>query len=356
MSLLPVYFVAGFTGTCAGALVILLLAVWTGLSLTISAAICALACATFISFGMLRARLLRQQKIVLLEHFLLVEGLAFAALHALGIAPLPYLDLLTTGLATFMVFGRLGCFLSGCCYGISFPVGVSYPVECGHRSRTRRLPTQLIESAVWAVFALLSLAAVLLRPAGTALFMVLTGYGVLRLVLEPLRGDPRKRYLGLTEAAWLSILSLGIAAYFRESSLELGLVTTLGTAAFALVVPLVLAKTSSYWLALDESSDARAAVAAIAGEMKEHEIGIEPVVRTLGPLTFAASYTRDEVGIPSLNVSVSSRSRRLDRSEASQLLEWMSHGLGVDVSDVRPVLSEKGVYLATLRADVNTGA
>ncbi len=51
-----------------------------------------------------------------------------------------YLDILAIGLMLALVFGRIGCFLNGCCFGkpTNLPWAVRFPYECGivHRSNS----------------------------------------------------------------------------------------------------------------------------------------------------------------------------------------------------------------------------
>jgi phosphatidylglycerol:prolipoprotein diacylglycerol transferase len=114
------------------------------------------------------------------------------------------------------IFGRLGCFLHGCCSGK--PSGgffaLHLPDHCG--VWRRRIPTQLLESALGGC--ILAMAGVLwaYRPFPGALFLIcLTGYGLGRAALYPLRDSyggakPSVLYQGL--AAACGVLALGTFA------------------------------------------------------------------------------------------------------------------------------------------------
>lgn len=100
-------------------------------------------------------------------------------------------------------FGRIGCFLSGCCYGIETDsdIGVLFP---GHFHKV--LPTQLIES-----FFLFFLAAFLIYMSFKRNFLYnfliyLGFYGIFRFIIEFFRGDERGQLAGLSPSQYWCIL------------------------------------------------------------------------------------------------------------------------------------------------------
>lgn len=107
-----------------------------------------------------------------------------------------YFSLMIPGLVIGHAFGRVGCFMAGCCFGRptdSF-LGVVFP-ENSEAARlygygTAVLPTQLFE----AVFELLFFIAMVLTWKKTKYFEVeiyMIVYGVFRFILEFFRGDDR---------------------------------------------------------------------------------------------------------------------------------------------------------------------
>lgn len=111
------------------------------------------------------------------------------------------LDGMIPGMALAHAFGRLGCFLGGCCYGkvtdsflgVVFPVGSlaakKFPNELGTGSLPV-LPTQLFETAFeLLLFASLLLFAKRLRGHYTEIYAVF--YGFFRFGMEFLRADDR---------------------------------------------------------------------------------------------------------------------------------------------------------------------
>jgi phosphatidylglycerol:prolipoprotein diacylglycerol transferase len=123
----------------------------------------------------------------------LIGGI-IAALFTIKVMKLPWyplVDLLTTIIPLFHFFGRIGCFLGGCCYGIPSEIGFTFHhsiVEAANG--VNRFPVQLLEAAfnLALFFALYSLfKAEKLR--GKLLFLYLSCYSIARFFLEYLRGD-----------------------------------------------------------------------------------------------------------------------------------------------------------------------
>jgi phosphatidylglycerol:prolipoprotein diacylglycerol transferase len=120
-------------------------------------------------------------------------------------------DLILTVLPLGHAFGRIGCFMHGCCYGriTHSCIGVAFPKDSPAWYEQAYsvpplisptalhslpvIPTQLLESAGnFALFAVL----VTLYPKrhgqiGFVTGCYLVGYGILRFGIECLRGDPR---------------------------------------------------------------------------------------------------------------------------------------------------------------------
>ncbi len=153
----------------------------------------------------------------------LLGGLAAGALY-LRIRRLPfaaYADIAAPAIPLFHAFGRIGCFLGGCCYGIPWEGGITYTRALSPEANgVARFPVQLLESAL--LFALFFLLAALFRRGALRaklLALYLAVYAVLRFLLEFLRGDAiRGVYFGLSTSQWISLailLALGVAALAR---------------------------------------------------------------------------------------------------------------------------------------------
>jgi len=156
-------------------------------------------------------------------------GLVFYAGFAAGIiagilyilkAKLPLgvtLDLMIPSVVLAHAFGRVGCFLNGCCYGkpSSLPWAVVFPGDV-----VARHPTQLYEAAALvAIFFFLRRVARRSAPPGTVVLVYGLAYGTWRFFVEFLRGDNPIVGGGLTMFQWWSIalvLVCGLILPFRR--------------------------------------------------------------------------------------------------------------------------------------------
>ncbi len=129
--------------------------------------------------------------------------------HVKKLVFLDYFDLAAPSIALAQGFGRIGCFLAGCCYGRETELwfGVVFPPNPFAPAGVKLLPTQLFSSAGDFV-----LASVLLwfakraRHRGDvgALYMLL--YGVGRFVLEFFRWDERGSVGALSTSQAISLV------------------------------------------------------------------------------------------------------------------------------------------------------
>ena len=110
-----------------------------------------------------------------------------------GTSPAILLDLTLAPLLVGQAIGRLGCLAGGCCVGR--PTTSRWGVwSSDRRVGTRRIPVQLMESAMAAVLALTSALLLLLAPPqvpGTLFVGGLAAYVLGRQLLFPLRAQPR---------------------------------------------------------------------------------------------------------------------------------------------------------------------
>ena len=127
------------------------------------------------------------------------------------------LDVFAPAVALGHAFGRIGCFLQGCCFGkpaggscigVTYPAGSApaarYPLpSTGETLLTNPeslplYPTQLIEAGVnFALFGLLFFLAGKFRKPGRVAGIYLLCYAILRFLMEYLRGDHSDFAFGL---------------------------------------------------------------------------------------------------------------------------------------------------------------
>ena len=131
---------------------------------------------------------------------------------------LPIADYFSVAIPVGQAFGRIGCFLGGCCYGMkvshSHPLGVIYPPRTDGVTGLAPtgvpvLPAPLIESACTLVIAALIflLGRIFKLKPGQSIALYGMLYGIQRFILEFYRGDlVRGLYLGLSTSQYISIL------------------------------------------------------------------------------------------------------------------------------------------------------
>ncbi|MDO8524904.1 MAG: prolipoprotein diacylglyceryl transferase [Candidatus Omnitrophota bacterium] len=112
-------------------------------------------------------------------------------------------DLIAPYLALAQGFGRIGCFLNGCCYGIKFPAGSA--LAWTSFGSDPRFPSQLISAGIlFLIFAILLIWQNRRRFAGEILLGYCILYSGKRFVVEFSRGDNPKILAGLTMAQLIS--------------------------------------------------------------------------------------------------------------------------------------------------------
>ena len=119
----------------------------------------------------------------------------------------------TPAVALFMVFARIGCFLSGCCYGVPVRWGVVFPEGVPAPAGVPLFPSQLAESAAHLLlFIALAVLSRRLRQKWLMFPLYLAGYGAARFVLEFWRGDNAPVFLHLTLNQWIGLALPFVAA------------------------------------------------------------------------------------------------------------------------------------------------
>ncbi|MCE7864536.1 MAG: prolipoprotein diacylglyceryl transferase [Bacteroidetes bacterium CHB5] len=119
-------------------------------------------------------------------------------------------------------FGRIGCFMAGCCYGLPTDsiLGVVFtnPVCQAEPLHTPLYPTQLFEATF--IFLLLILLFVLKKKKqfdGQLFLIYLMVYAAGRAILELFRGDTERGFIinnVLSNSQFISVLVISVALYF----------------------------------------------------------------------------------------------------------------------------------------------
>ena len=125
-----------------------------------------------------------------------------------------YLDCAVVGVSVAQGFGRIGCFLAGCCYGMETSAwyGVVFPIDSLAPSKVSLIPTQLISAAGDFVIGIILfiLHGIFYKNANdkasgklSAIYLMLYAAG--RFFIEFLRGDPRGNVGILSTSQFIAI-------------------------------------------------------------------------------------------------------------------------------------------------------
>ena len=126
-----------------------------------------------------------------------------------------FMDATALFIPLFHVFGRIGCFLAGCCYGVPCDIGFVYhysPVPIANE--IRRFPIQLAEAFfILIIFFVLWFLYKKKTFENKLLYVYFLSYAPLRFITEFFRGDEYRGFLlGLSTSQWISILLVIFAA------------------------------------------------------------------------------------------------------------------------------------------------
>lgn len=119
-----------------------------------------------------------------------------------------YADVLAPAIPLFHAFGRIGCLLGGCCYGMESSFGFHTTPHVDGVADVSRFPVQLVE-ACGNLLICLVLSWLSRKPVkkGTVLASYFVLYAILRFTDEFFRGDIiRGAWFGLATSQWISII------------------------------------------------------------------------------------------------------------------------------------------------------
>ena len=139
----------------------------------------------------------------------IAAGLIYARCRKKKLDLIAFADILAPAVPLFHTFGRIGCFLGGCCYGVESDFGFVFEhslVEAANG--VRRFPVQLVEAG-FNLLLFVALAWLLKKGLckGKLFYLYLLSYSVGRFVLEFWRGDAYRGILfGVSTSQLISIL------------------------------------------------------------------------------------------------------------------------------------------------------
>lgn len=139
----------------------------------------------------------------------------------------PYIDVIAPSIALGTAFGRIGCFLNGCCYGdrCQWPWAVTFPAYSSawwhhfnegliSRATAASLPvhpTQLYSSLDGLILlALVSAYYPLRKRDGEVMGLLAITYPITRFLIERLRDDEGVAFAGLTISQAISVVLLAV--------------------------------------------------------------------------------------------------------------------------------------------------
>ncbi|MCI0392744.1 MAG: prolipoprotein diacylglyceryl transferase [Acidobacteria bacterium] len=252
----------GYAGLALAILMAMGFMTYRGLSPWIMAGIVMAAVLTFFGLVMATKIITGEERIIYYHHEIAVMVVAAVLLWLLGRPILPYLDLTILSIGIFLVCGRIGCFMVGCCHGRPSGFGICYREEHAAAGFThylvgvRLFPIQAVESC-WVFCIVLVGGALVLRgrPPGEALAWYIVTYDLGRFCFEFMRGDPdRPYYRGFSQPQWISlILMVGVAwaeffGILPFHTWHIGATIVLAVTMIAISVKRYLQKTAKYHL------------------------------------------------------------------------------------------------------------
>ena len=136
-----------------------------------------------------------------------------------------YFDLCIPSIAIAQGFGRIGCFMAGCCYGkcTDSPIGIAFTHSDYAPNNVKLIPTQLISSAGdFLNMALLLIIAKKAKKKGTVAAAYMLTYSVGRFLIEYLRDDDRGTIGIFSTSQFFSLIIFVIGVLFLVFVLKKG--------------------------------------------------------------------------------------------------------------------------------------
>ena len=134
---------------------------------------------------------------------------------------LRFFDFAVPSVAVAQGFGRIGCFLAGCCYGreTNAPIGIAFRASTMAPNGIALIPTQLFSSTGDFLLALILIVyARKDRKAGKVSGLYLMLYSLGRFIIEFFRADERGHVGSLSTSQFIALLLLllGLLLFFKS--------------------------------------------------------------------------------------------------------------------------------------------
>lgn len=344
------FHVCGVTGFALAAALGAALARARGLSSALVLVLALASALAALALAMLTKIVTGEERLVYYHHQIAVVAAAALLLKILGLPILPHLDIAILGVGLFLVAGRIGCSMVGCCHGRPHRLGVRYRHEhaaAGFSAAlvgVRLFPIQLLESLL-ALGIVVAGSILLLRgaPPGTIVSLYAVAYGLGRFALELGRGDAERPYLGgFSEAQWISLVLLAVIAGCERAGVlpkhpaHLVAAASLALAMVALAVVRRLRSSPRHLLLHPRHvEEIAAAVARAAGREIQ-------VTRTSLGITLSASRTEDAAGVVD-HYAISGARSPLSAGAARVLADLLDR-LGDPAGSTELIEGSRGVF------------
>lgn len=211
---LSAFQVCGYAGLALAIMLTMILTTFLGLSPWVMIGVIGIAMLTFLGLAAATKIITGEEQLIYYHHEIAIMITAAIFLKMTNQQVLPYLDVTILGIGIFLVCGRLGCLMVGCCHGRPHKWGVCYRKEHADAGFTtyyvsvRLFPIQAVES-FWVLFLVIVGGVLVLgkHSPGEALAWYVITYDIGRFCFEFVRGDPDRPYhWGFSEAQWTSVI------------------------------------------------------------------------------------------------------------------------------------------------------
>lgn len=143
------------------------------------------------------------------------------------VSPIHFITVITPSVPLAHAFGRVGCFMAGCCYGIpSEKFGVAFTNSIGAPNGIKLFPVQLLEAGLLLILAVIcQIYFEKSKHRHCTVYFYIFLYPIIRIITENFRYDDAERgiFLCLSTSTWISIFIIVIGAILFIADIKKGL-------------------------------------------------------------------------------------------------------------------------------------